>query len=48
MINVIKSKFSKSGQEGDFSWMINQPHHARTLFIFNDNEGEFYVDESQV
>jgi hypothetical protein len=43
MINVIKSKFSKSGQEGDFSWMINQPHHARTLFIFNDNEDEFYA-----
>jgi hypothetical protein len=43
MINVIKSTFSKSGQEGDFSWMITQPHHARTLFIFNDNEGEFYA-----
>jgi hypothetical protein len=43
MINVIKSTFSKSGHEGDFSWMITQPHHARTLFIFNDNEDEFYA-----
>jgi len=43
MINVIKSTFSASGREGDFSWMIEQPHHARTLFLFNDNEGEFYA-----
>jgi hypothetical protein len=43
MINVIKSTFSGTGREGDFSWMIEQPHHARTLFLFNDNEGEFYA-----
>ncbi len=42
MVNVIKSKFDGPGKEGDFSWMIKQPHHARTLFIFNDNEREFY------
>jgi hypothetical protein len=43
MVNVIKSTYSADNQEGDFSWMINQPHHARTLFIFNDNEGQFYA-----
>jgi hypothetical protein len=43
MVHVIKSKFEGSGKEGDFAWMITQPHHARTLFIFNDNEGEFYA-----
>lgn len=43
MIEVIKSKFQGGGQEGDFSWMINQPHHKGTLFLFNDNEGEFYA-----
>jgi hypothetical protein len=43
MINVIKSIFRGTGREGDFSWMIEQPHHARTLFLFNDNEGEFYA-----
>jgi hypothetical protein len=43
MVNVIKSTFSGTGREGDFEWMIEQPHHARTLFIFNDNEGEFYA-----
>ena len=43
MITVIKSTFSGTGREGDFSWMITQPHHAQTLFIFNDNEGEFYA-----
>ena len=43
MVAVIKSTFVDGGQEGDFSWMITQPHHARTLFIFNDNEEEFYA-----
>jgi hypothetical protein len=43
MIDVIKSTFSGTGREGDFEWMITQPHHAHTLFIFNDNEGEFYT-----
>ena len=43
MVTVIKSMYVNDGQEGDFSWMITQPHHARTLFIFNDNEGEFYA-----
>ena len=43
MINVIKSTYLSDGQEGDFSWMITQPHYARTLFVFNDNEGEFYA-----
>lgn len=43
MITVIKSKFHGSGNEGDFSWMITQPHHQGTLFLFNDNEGEFYA-----
>jgi hypothetical protein len=47
MINVIKSTFSASGHEGDFSWMIEQPHHARTLFLFNDNEDEFYAHFNQ-
>ena len=42
MISVIKSEFHGGGKEGDFSWMITQPHHQNTLFIFNDNEGEFY------
>lgn len=42
MIEVIKSKFQGGGKEGDFAWMIKQLHHASTLFLFNDNEGEFY------
>ena len=43
MAVVIKSEFAGVGREGDFGWMIHQPHHKRTLFIFNDNEGEFYA-----
>ena len=42
MINVIKSSFTDSDKDGDFAWMIKQPHHQRTLFLFNDNEGDFY------
>lgn len=42
MINVIKSKFEGPRTEGDFSWMLKQPHHEQTLFLFNDNEEEFY------
>lgn len=42
-MDVIKSVFQGEGREGDFGWMIRQPHHERTLFIFNDNEEEFYA-----
>jgi len=40
-IAVIQSKFSGPGRDGDFNYMIEQ--QPRTLFIFNDNEGEFYA-----
>ena len=40
-IRIIKSTFTAPGQDGDFGWMIRQPEHARTLFLFNDNEEEF-------
>lgn len=42
-MDVIKSVFQGGNREGDFGWMIRQPHHERTLFIFNDNEEEFYA-----
>ena len=40
-ITVIPSTYSKSGQLGDFEWMLNQSAYNRTLFIFNDNEEQF-------
>ena len=40
-ITVIPSTYSKSGQVGDFEWMLNQPAYNRTLFVFNDNEEQF-------
>ncbi len=40
-MKVIKSKFSGSQRDGDFSWMINRPEYARSLFVFNDNEAQF-------
>lgn len=43
MVEVLKSRFTGPGHEGDFSWMINQPEYAGTLFVFNDNEEEFYA-----
>lgn len=41
MIKVIRSVFTGPGRDGDFTWMIEQPEHGRTLFVFNDNEQEF-------
>jgi hypothetical protein len=42
VIRILKSRFVGAGQEGDFEWMIRPPRHARTLFVFNDNEDEFH------
>jgi len=39
-IAVMQSKFSGPGRTGDFNYMIEQ--QPETLFIFNDNEEEFY------
>ena len=40
-MKVIKSQFSGLQRDGDFSWMINRPEYARSLFVFNDNEAQF-------
>jgi hypothetical protein len=40
-MQLIKSQFSGPRQDGDFSWMIERPEYARSLFIFNDNEAQF-------
>jgi len=40
-MKVTKSQFTGSGRVGDFSWMIDRPEYARSLFIFNDNEMQF-------
>ena len=40
-INIVRSTFRRSGMQGDFGWMIDQPQYARSLFIFNDNEAQF-------
>jgi hypothetical protein len=40
-VQVIGSQFSKTGEHGDFGWMIKRPEYADALFIFNDNEEQF-------
>jgi hypothetical protein len=40
-MKVTKSQFTGSNCVGDFSWMIDRPEYARSLFIFNDNEMQF-------
>ena len=40
-MKVTKSQYAGSGCAGDFSWMIDRPEYARSLFIFNDNEMQF-------
>ena len=40
-VELLPSKFVGPGQDGDFSYML--PRRSRTLFVFNDNEEEFYA-----
>ena len=40
-IAVTRSKYVGSGRDGDFNLMIEQ--QLETLFVFNDNEEEFYA-----
>jgi hypothetical protein len=40
-VRVLRSEFTRAGVVGDFSWMIDRPEYARSLFIFNDNEAQF-------
>jgi hypothetical protein len=41
-IKITRSVFRKRGQPGDFAWMIDRPEYSRSLFVFNDNEEQFY------
>ena len=41
-MEIIRSVFRVTGRDGDFTWMIRQPDHCRSLFVFNDNEEQFY------
>jgi hypothetical protein len=40
-MKVTKSQYTAPNCIGDFSWMIDRPEYARSLFIFNDNEMQF-------
>ena len=40
-VALLKSKFAGAGKDGDFEFMITR--QPRTLFVFNDNEEEFYA-----
>ena len=40
-MKVTKSQYTGPNCIGDFSWMIDRPEYARSLFIFNDNEMQF-------
>ena len=42
MVATVRSQFVARGADGDFAWMIEQPEYADALFIFNDNELQFY------
>lgn len=45
-IEIISSKFSKRGEEGDFEYMIKRdmslPEDPLTLYIYNDNTEAYY------
>jgi hypothetical protein len=40
-VQVIRSKFDGVGRDGDFGYMIHR--QTDVLFVFNDNEEEFYA-----
>lgn len=40
-VELLKSKFTGAGKDGDFTYMITR--QPATLFVFNDNEEEFYA-----
>jgi hypothetical protein len=42
-IRVIGSIYQGADQVGDFRWMIEQPEYDDVLFIFNDNEEQFWA-----
>ena len=47
-IRIIKSTFQGASRDGDFAWMIDQVDFARTLFLFNDNEAQFYEHQRKI
>ena len=47
-VRVIRSSFVGPSREGDFSWMIEQPEFSSGLFVFNDNERQFYEHQRQI
>jgi hypothetical protein len=40
-MEVVGLTFVGRGLYGDFSWMIEQDQYKDSLFIFNDNEGQY-------
>jgi hypothetical protein len=46
-MKLVGSVFQGGSKPGDFSWMIEQPEYSDALFIFNDNEQEFYLHRQQ-
>ena len=47
-VKVIRSSFVGPSRDGDFSWMIEQPEFSTALFVFNDNEEQFYEHQRQI
>jgi hypothetical protein len=37
MISLVGIAFRARRCDGDFAWMLHQPRHANSLFVFNDN-----------
>lgn len=39
---VIGFVFDGQNKDGDFNWMISRDQYRDALFVFNDNEGQYY------
>lgn len=40
-VKLVPAVFHGVGAEGDFGWMLGQPHYSKALFVFNDNQQQF-------
>ncbi len=45
-VQVIPIVFSGKGKLGDYLWMRNQPGFERAYFVFNDNEEQFFIHQT--
>lgn len=47
MVTLVPVVYTGRGKPGDFAWMIRRDEYRDVLFVFNDNEAEFYAQSGR-